>query len=661
MSENLKNLFIVLIIAGIIVYITNTVPKNTKQQENFLGRLFGFSKLDTLVDGIDNMDSKELDEYEQTLDDGKVEDIVNELNSDIEEDEINPVEEETNYAHIDEIDEEIDLNDKQINSNASSKLILNEINQDENDEETNDENLQQLENEEEFRQYLSKGTNSETKKDDYQVGPFVDDELQKFLLSEEGEMENIKTSKNALIQDETKLQDEINMESKYFDEEVDNEVFMEEDEDNVKQYLDYTDEEETLNEIIHRRDNKRFTNIEQIQKYLSKKYSSIPQEYPEMLPYIIEKLKDELSNNPNGLTADIINKVIKSIVGNYNKDELDEENNNYIKPFAEEVQYNEEILNEDEFSYLDEEKTNNNYIQEEKPYDEEISYEDIIGDEDEDDIKKYYKQGTLYEEEMSRNELDEEEVNYASIDVEEELDEEMRVWDEKLQNIKESRNQALKDVVTNLGNTIYQYDETIDEEVPIKKINKQVLSDILNHVDDLIPHYTTDETNDEELDEEMISNTATSKTNIRKELLDKVLVHLDNNDTVDEDSNETNDETDKSNQIKKTLKVIKKYLNKTTTDDETSNISNLADEIYQEKYLKAQKDLKIDNDNDYQSYYNEEENDEMIPKEELYPQEFIKDEEAHNEDIKSLVISLGKSLSNYHYKDVDHENLKKKM
>ena len=327
-------------------------------------------------------------------------------------------------------------------------------------------------------------------------------------------METIKGSKNALLYDENK------MESKYMDEEVDNEVFMEDDEDSVKQYSDYEDEEETLNQIIHKRDNKRFTNIEQIQKYLSKKYSSIPQEYPEMLPYIIEQLKDELSNNPTGLTSKIINNVVKSMIGNYNKDELDEENNNYIKPFAEEEQYNEEILNEDEFSYLDEEKLDNNYIQEEKPYDEEISYEDVVDEEedDDDDIKKYYKQGTFYaEEELPSYELEEEEINYGSIDVEEELDDEMRVWDKKLQNIKQTRAQALKNVVFNLGNTIYQYDESIDEEVPVKKINKKVLSKILNHVDGLIPHYTTDETNDEE----MISNTTTSKKIIRQELLKK--------------------------------------------------------------------------------------------------------------------------------------------
>ena len=120
--------------------------------------------------------------------------------------------------------------------------------------------------------------------------------------------------------------------------------------------------------------------------------------------------------------------------------------------------------------------------------------------------------------------------------------------------------------------------------------------------------------------------------------------HLDYKENTDQTSVETNDETDKTTQIKKTLKAIKKHLNKSTTNDETSNISNLADDIYQEKYLKAQKDLKLGND-------------ELIPKEELYSQEFEIDEEAHNQDIKQIVISLGKSLSKYHYKNTDNEEL----
>merc|ERR1711967_212362 len=108
MSENLKNLLIVLAIAGIIIFIVNR--KNEK-----------FTTVSKLISGIDNMTEKELDSYEKTLMDGHDLKILKKFNKENEilekqlnvkyndeEDEdsddshINPLEEEMNYADVDD-------------------------------------------------------------------------------------------------------------------------------------------------------------------------------------------------------------------------------------------------------------------------------------------------------------------------------------------------------------------------------------------------------------------------------------------------------------------------------------------------------------------------------------------------------------------------------
>jgi len=110
MSENLKNLLIVLAIAGIIIFIVNR--KNEK-----------FTTVSKLISGIDNMTEKELDSYEKTLMDGHDLKILKKFNkeneilekqlnvkyndeededSDSDDSHINPLEEEMNYADVDD-------------------------------------------------------------------------------------------------------------------------------------------------------------------------------------------------------------------------------------------------------------------------------------------------------------------------------------------------------------------------------------------------------------------------------------------------------------------------------------------------------------------------------------------------------------------------------
>merc|ERR1712146_624350 len=106
MSENLKNLLIVLAIAGIIIFIVNRKTKNES-----------FTTVSKLISGIDNMTEKELDSYEKKLMDGHDLKILNKfskeneilekqlnVNNDEDSDDssINPLEEEMNYADVDD-------------------------------------------------------------------------------------------------------------------------------------------------------------------------------------------------------------------------------------------------------------------------------------------------------------------------------------------------------------------------------------------------------------------------------------------------------------------------------------------------------------------------------------------------------------------------------
>merc|ERR1712146_100046 len=104
MSENLKNLLIVLAIAGIFI-----VNRKTKNES--------FTTVSKLISGIDNMTEKELDSYEKKLMDGHDLKILNKfskeneilekqlnVNNDEDSDDssINPLEEEMNYADVDD-------------------------------------------------------------------------------------------------------------------------------------------------------------------------------------------------------------------------------------------------------------------------------------------------------------------------------------------------------------------------------------------------------------------------------------------------------------------------------------------------------------------------------------------------------------------------------
>ena len=71
MSNNFQNLFIILAIAGIILYVSNM---RQKHQENF-------SVLNKLISGIDNMSEAELEEYEKKIaNDNDEEKLISDLN-----------------------------------------------------------------------------------------------------------------------------------------------------------------------------------------------------------------------------------------------------------------------------------------------------------------------------------------------------------------------------------------------------------------------------------------------------------------------------------------------------------------------------------------------------------------------------------------------------
>ena len=235
MSENLKNLLIVLAIAGIIIFIVNRKTKNES-----------FTTVSKLISGIDNMTEKELDSYEKKLMDGNDLKILNKfskeneilekqlnVNNDEDSDDssINPLEEEMNYADVDDefhLDGKMNkkCKKKKLNSNVSSEMIIGD-NVDKNlYDKTNN---QQIEDEDNFRKFLSKGKNTieDTAEDEYDVDPYIEDELQKFINSEEDEYQNSKASSHTILS-EKKI-----AKSKFFeqeeemdsDEELDEEQF----------------------------------------------------------------------------------------------------------------------------------------------------------------------------------------------------------------------------------------------------------------------------------------------------------------------------------------------------------------------------------------------------------------------------------------------------
>lgn len=211
MSENLKNLLIVLAIAGIIIFIVNRKTNNET-----------FTTVSKLISGIDNMTEKELDSYERKLMDGHDLKILNKFSkeneilekqlnvnindeeaSDSDDSSINPLEEEMNYADVDDdfhLDGKMNkkCKKKKLNSNISSEMIIgNNIDENLYDETNN----QQIEDEDNFRKFLSKGKNKieENVDNEYDVNPYIEDELQKFIISEEDEYQNSKATKHTIL------------------------------------------------------------------------------------------------------------------------------------------------------------------------------------------------------------------------------------------------------------------------------------------------------------------------------------------------------------------------------------------------------------------------------------------------------------------------------
>merc|ERR1711998_543147 len=109
MSENLKNLLIVLAVFGIIIFIVNRKEK--------------FTSVSKLISGIDNMTEKELDDYEKKLMDGHDLKVLKKFNK---ENEI--LEKSLNVRHEKKHGEDKDEDDDDDDDDSSIKAAEDETN-----------------------------------------------------------------------------------------------------------------------------------------------------------------------------------------------------------------------------------------------------------------------------------------------------------------------------------------------------------------------------------------------------------------------------------------------------------------------------------------------------------------------------------------------------
>lgn len=201
MSNNFQNLFIILALAGIILYISNL---RQKRYENF-------SVLNKLISGIDNMTEAELEEYEKKIaEDNEEEKLIDDLNKaskligEDEDDEILneelikqevvPIEEEeNNFAMIEE-----EMNEEEFKRKLASGKINSNITGEKLEGESNifSENIaeKQLEEEEEFRKFLGGEMKNlpESEEEEMRVMPFAEEENAFNLAEEEMVQEEIR-------------------------------------------------------------------------------------------------------------------------------------------------------------------------------------------------------------------------------------------------------------------------------------------------------------------------------------------------------------------------------------------------------------------------------------------------------------------------------------
>ena len=205
MSNNFKNLIIVLVVSGVVLYFLNKL--SNKKSENF-------TMLNKLVDGIENLGTKELEDLENKLSGEEEHSEEEQEHSEEEhseeehsEEAVKPVEEENNNATISEskkdlvisgINQTTKVNSKvhfkgsqKIDSNISSRMLTNsseeELKPKNNINKKNNRIQQQLNEEEEFRKYLSgeRGEQEYNQEEEYTVQPYAEEEMSKFIISEE--------------------------------------------------------------------------------------------------------------------------------------------------------------------------------------------------------------------------------------------------------------------------------------------------------------------------------------------------------------------------------------------------------------------------------------------------------------------------------------------
>ena len=210
MSNSLKNLLIVLVISGAILYLINRSPKIVSEK---------FSMLSTLVSDTNSLINGQYNENTHQLVGEEIsdEEISDEEISDEEEHSFRPTEEESNYAQVSGSNQDFVLSDinqstslsstknvnvgQRIDSNISSNLINNmesEEEYSEADEEQYRKIDQKLDEEEDFRKYLSSGKEDldedideelgkEIGEEEYAIKPYAEEELSQFLISNEEE------------------------------------------------------------------------------------------------------------------------------------------------------------------------------------------------------------------------------------------------------------------------------------------------------------------------------------------------------------------------------------------------------------------------------------------------------------------------------------------
>ena len=441
MSENLKNLLIVLAIAGIIIFIVNRKTKNES-----------FTTVSKLISGIDNMTEKELDSYEKKLMDGHDLKILNKfskeneilekqlnVNNDEDSDDssVNPLEEEMNYADIDDefhLDGKMNkkCKKKKLNSNVSSEMIIGD-NVDKNlYDKTNN---QQIEDEDNFRKFLSKGKNTieDIAEDEYDVNPYIEDELQKFINSEEDEYQNSKASSHTILS-EKKI-----AKSKFFEQEEEMDSDDELDEEQffvdpkkilVKKNLNQVEKAKIIKDNLEQDDDDISNIIDEVEQE-----DEIDNKFKNVAPYnFLDEHEEEEINEDNYIQEEeplheeeikprkkiITNLLEEDIINSFNEDSsqlyIEEEDEDQYALFEEEAQMPKKIKEIKKMNELIEEEKI--HIDEEKPY---LDDENYLDDYEEDET--YY--ALFNKKPRMKKIVDEELPNIGYKEIEEELDDEM--------------------------------------------------------------------------------------------------------------------------------------------------------------------------------------------------------------------------------------------